>query len=215
MESLSKKFFPESLSPAEVEKKDLENGALMKTIRMSKNLFSLTERLPKNKYRGRSNDINEMIRQNSAESQVQLLANANSGSTFKLKNMAANEGSPDSKNSIKRGKSFEESPTTLPQVAEADNHHRSISKPRHVKRGSEVVELKNRSPSYNKQLPSKGLSGSPSMLNVATMGHNSNRSAKSDGNLEGDDQMPAKPQIGDAAGGGELINDFSELPMLA
>ena len=106
MESLSKKFFPESLSPEEIEKKDCENGALLKTIRISKNLFALTERLPKNKYRGRSNEI----RQNSAESQNKLLANANSGSTFKLKTMAANEGSPDSKNSHKRGKSLEESP---------------------------------------------------------------------------------------------------------
>jgi hypothetical protein len=46
VESLSKRFFAE-------ERNKLEENAthLIKTIRMSKNLFSLTERLPKNKYR--------------------------------------------------------------------------------------------------------------------------------------------------------------------
>ena len=57
VESLSKKFFPDSLSPEELEKKDAENSALLKTIRISRNLFSLTERLPKPKYRGRSNEV--------------------------------------------------------------------------------------------------------------------------------------------------------------
>jgi hypothetical protein len=41
-----------------IEDLDDEKQALLKTIRVSKNLFSLTERLPKNKYiaRNRSND---------------------------------------------------------------------------------------------------------------------------------------------------------------
>jgi NIMA (never in mitosis gene a)-related kinase len=56
VESLSKKFFPENMKTIE----DIEDDkqALLKTIRISKNLFSLTERLPKNKYiaRHRSND---------------------------------------------------------------------------------------------------------------------------------------------------------------
>ena len=55
VESLSKKFFPESLSIAAITERD--NNAMLKTIRLSKNLFSLTERLPKNKYRGRSNEL--------------------------------------------------------------------------------------------------------------------------------------------------------------
>jgi len=40
---------------------------LMKTIRMSKNLFSLTDRLPKNKYREKSRDL---LRNNSQDSEV-------------------------------------------------------------------------------------------------------------------------------------------------
>jgi hypothetical protein len=49
VESLSKRFFAEERNKLE----EIEENAthLMKTIRMSKNLFSLTERLPKNKYR--------------------------------------------------------------------------------------------------------------------------------------------------------------------
>ena len=38
---------------------------MLKTIRISRNLFSLTERLPKSKYRGKSNDLN---RNNSVDS---------------------------------------------------------------------------------------------------------------------------------------------------
>jgi hypothetical protein len=42
----------------------------LKTIRISKNLFSLTERLPKNKYiaRNRSNDV--LLRQGSQDSNI-------------------------------------------------------------------------------------------------------------------------------------------------
>ena len=46
-----------------------DNAPLLKTIRISRNLFSLTERLPKPKYRGRSNEI----RDNSAESSAALI----------------------------------------------------------------------------------------------------------------------------------------------
>ncbi len=48
VESLSKRFFPEERN--KFEELDENTLVLMKTIRMSKNLFSLTERLPKNKY---------------------------------------------------------------------------------------------------------------------------------------------------------------------
>ena len=48
VESLSKRCFPEERN--KFEELDENTLVLMKTIRMSKNLFSLTERLPKNKY---------------------------------------------------------------------------------------------------------------------------------------------------------------------
>jgi hypothetical protein len=52
---LSKRFFPEERN--KLEEIDENSFNLMKTIRMSKNLFSLTERLPKNKYRQRSGEL--------------------------------------------------------------------------------------------------------------------------------------------------------------
>ena len=56
VEALSKKFFPEERNKPEGA--DADKNELLKTIRISRNLFSLTERLPKNKYRGKSNDLN-------------------------------------------------------------------------------------------------------------------------------------------------------------
>jgi hypothetical protein len=48
IESLIKKFFPDDL-----QNNHLDEGPeiMLKTIRLSKNMFSLTERLPKAKYR--------------------------------------------------------------------------------------------------------------------------------------------------------------------
>ena len=54
VEALSKKFFPEERNKPETEE---DRAELLKTIRISRNLFSLTERLPKSKYRGKSNDL--------------------------------------------------------------------------------------------------------------------------------------------------------------
>jgi NIMA (never in mitosis gene a)-related kinase 1/4/5 len=51
IESLIKKFFPEDGNSALGAPIDNINEALLKTIRLSKNIFSLTERLPKAKYR--------------------------------------------------------------------------------------------------------------------------------------------------------------------
>ena len=64
MQALSKKFFPAELN-SELENDD--NQSLLRTIRISRNLFSLTERLPKSKYRGRSNDLQ---RNNSVDSHI-------------------------------------------------------------------------------------------------------------------------------------------------
>ena len=64
VQALSKKFFPAELN-SELENDD--NQSLLRTIRISRNLFSLTERLPKSKYRGRSNDLQ---RNNSVDSHV-------------------------------------------------------------------------------------------------------------------------------------------------
>lgn len=112
VESLSKKFFPDHISPEESEE---TKQALLKTIRISRNLFSLTERLPKSKYRGRSNEI---MRQNSAESQAAILQNAgmnpNGSSTFKLKTLDQTGNSPGGKQSSasnkRRGRSLDELP---------------------------------------------------------------------------------------------------------
>jgi len=51
VESLSKKFYHEELERHKLDENTLENEQkLLKTIRMSRNLFALTERLPKSKY---------------------------------------------------------------------------------------------------------------------------------------------------------------------
>jgi len=50
IESLIKKFFPNEVAAPTVEE-IAHNETLLKTIRLSKNIFSLTERLPKAKYR--------------------------------------------------------------------------------------------------------------------------------------------------------------------
>jgi len=67
--------------------------------------------------------------------------------------MAEQGDSPNSKTSKKRGKSYEEPHSGLPQLQENERVG-SITKPRTLKRGSEIVGAtpKNRSPSYNKQL---------------------------------------------------------------
>jgi len=52
IESLIKKFFPEdAANSTQAQSDDNSHEALLKTIRLSKNIFSLTERLPKAKYR--------------------------------------------------------------------------------------------------------------------------------------------------------------------
>lgn len=51
IESLIKKFFPEDVSSMTMPHSDDNHDILLKTIRLSKNIFSLTERLPKAKYR--------------------------------------------------------------------------------------------------------------------------------------------------------------------
>ena len=55
IESLIKKFFPDEVhtgvSTAAETLGDNVHEAMLKTIRLSKNIFSLTERLPKAKYR--------------------------------------------------------------------------------------------------------------------------------------------------------------------
>ena len=52
IESLIKKFFPEETQSADLPN-HLNNidEIMLKTIRLSKNIFSLTERLPKSQYR--------------------------------------------------------------------------------------------------------------------------------------------------------------------
>jgi hypothetical protein len=85
----------------------------MKTIRLSRNLFSLTERLPKPKYRGRSNEL----RDNSAESSAALIQNSGVNA-IKLKTVGDREdGSQgvNSKNSMRRHKSLDEN--SLPIIA--------------------------------------------------------------------------------------------------
>jgi hypothetical protein len=48
---LSKKFYPESLERHKLDEMTIEQEQkLLKTIRISRNLLSLTERLPKSKY---------------------------------------------------------------------------------------------------------------------------------------------------------------------
>jgi hypothetical protein len=51
IESLVKKFFPDDTQSMSMPNMDVENEIMLKTIRLSKNMFSLTERLPKAKYR--------------------------------------------------------------------------------------------------------------------------------------------------------------------
>ena len=63
IETLAKKFFPEERSTLE-DCSDRPHE-LMKTIKMTKNLFSLTEQLPKTKYRQRSGDLRRDISQDS------------------------------------------------------------------------------------------------------------------------------------------------------
>lgn len=82
VQALSKKFFPAELN-SELEN-DTDNQSLLRTIRISRNLFSLTERLPKSKYRGRSNDLQ---RNNSVDSHLGVRhALTHNGSAANLNN---------------------------------------------------------------------------------------------------------------------------------
>ena len=83
VEALSRKFFPEEKYKSE----DNETADLLRTIRISRNLFSLTERLPKSKYRGRSN---ELMRNNSVDSNIGRITAAqaiHNNSMVKMKNL--------------------------------------------------------------------------------------------------------------------------------
>ena len=51
IESLIKKFFPEETQSLNLPENSDGNEIMLKTIRLSKNIFSLTERLPKAQYR--------------------------------------------------------------------------------------------------------------------------------------------------------------------
>ena len=85
VEALSKKFFPEEQNKLEGE---ADRQDLLKTIRISRNLFSLTERLPKAKYRGKSNDL---LRNNSVDSHAQrmgAMTNNPSNNMLKIKQVA-------------------------------------------------------------------------------------------------------------------------------
>lgn len=85
---MSKKFFPEERN--KLEEIDENSQVLIKTIRLSKNLFSLTERLPKNKYstRNRSNELKRDVSQDSVLVQNSLsiiTPQAQAANSFKLK----------------------------------------------------------------------------------------------------------------------------------
>ena len=85
VEALSKKFFPEE----KYKQEDSEQNDLLRTIRISRNLFSLTERLPKSKYRGRSNDL---MRNNSVDSNIGRIPAAQAiqnNSMVKMKNLGS------------------------------------------------------------------------------------------------------------------------------
>ena len=91
----------------ELEKDD--NTSLLQTIKISRNLFSLTERLPKSKYRGRSNDL---PRNNSVDShmgrgmQHAATLNGSAGNiNNKLKQMGVNSQMEDSLDGGSPGKS--------------------------------------------------------------------------------------------------------------
>jgi len=51
IESLIKKFFPEETQSQNLPETNENSEIMLKTIRLSKNIFSLTERLPKSQYR--------------------------------------------------------------------------------------------------------------------------------------------------------------------
>lgn len=51
IESLIKKFFPDDPINPNLEATEENKQTMLQTIRLSKNMFSLTERLPKAKYR--------------------------------------------------------------------------------------------------------------------------------------------------------------------
>ena len=87
MEALSRKFFPEE----KFKQDENESADLLRTIRISRNLFSLTERLPKSKYRGRSNDL---MRNNSVDSNLGRIPAAQAiqiNSMVKVKNLGGSQ----------------------------------------------------------------------------------------------------------------------------
>lgn len=57
IESLIKKFFPDEAQSTQANTSDENHDALLKTIRLSKNIFSLTERLPKSKYQSPKGNV--------------------------------------------------------------------------------------------------------------------------------------------------------------
>ena len=90
VQALSKKFFPAELN-SELENDDQQS--LLRTIRISRNLFSLTERLPKSKYRGRSNDLprNNSVDSHGPRMQHAITLNGSAGNiNNKLKQMGVN-----------------------------------------------------------------------------------------------------------------------------
>ena len=86
VEALSRKFFPEE----KYKNDDTEQNDLLRTIRISRNLFSLTERLPKSKYRGRSN---ELMRNNSVDTMNRIPAAQaiQNNSMVKMKNLGSSQ----------------------------------------------------------------------------------------------------------------------------
>lgn len=64
---------------------------LLRTIRISRNLFSLTERLPKNKYRGKSNDIQRNGSVDSTAMRLEATRKEMSNANTARKTIAANQ----------------------------------------------------------------------------------------------------------------------------
>jgi hypothetical protein len=154
VEALSRKFFPEE----KFKQDDNESADLLKTIRISRNLFSLTERLPKSKYRGRSNDL---MRNNSVDSNLGRIPAAQAiqnNSMVKVKNLGGSNleidlDSPDkgSRQSGSRPHMNQDSEDDLPAIVNKNaNREGTISKPRN-RRESHPQNPANRTPSLNKE----------------------------------------------------------------
>jgi len=148
VEALSKKFFPEDKYKND---ENMDSADLLRTIRISRNLFSLTERLPKNKYRGRSNELH---RNHSVDSNInripaaQAIANNNvhkmmnfgqGGSQLDLELESPDKGS---RQSGSRPKINPDSEEELPEIVKKGN----ISKPKAASIGQS-----NRTPGQEKE----------------------------------------------------------------